>query len=143
MTYADEQARTLTNGEEPGQAPSEGQPGQAATGAQRSGPTLEQVLTDFESKADQTFKAASNVLGSVRKVRGAAHQGRLRELRGQLDAARRNLQALDQEIANLAESWDFDEDAYFQSGAYVDELIAQGQQQGLHDIGHVNPRHPL
>lgn len=124
--------QTLANGAEQGAAPThEGPPGQAAVSGERAGQSLEQALTRFEGQADQTFKAASNVLGSVRRVRGAAHQGRLRELRAGLDAARRQLQALDQEVANLAESWNFDEDAYFQSGAFADELIAEGGRQAL------------
>jgi hypothetical protein len=44
---------------------------------------------------------------------------------------RRAFQALDQEVANVFDGWDFDADAYFQSGAFADELIAAGQRAGL------------
>jgi hypothetical protein len=93
---------------------------------------LEQALAQAEADADVALKAASNVVGALRRYRNAARQGQLRELRTATEAAQRALQTLDQEVANVAESWDFDEEAYLQGEGFVDELIAQGNRLGLH-----------
>ncbi|HEY7060480.1 MAG TPA: hypothetical protein VII06_03305 [Chloroflexota bacterium] len=109
-------------------APNDGQPersdGQAAS--------LEDALARAEAGADDALKTARNVANALRRYHRAAQQGQMRELRAASEAARRAVQALDQEVANVAESWEFDEEAYLQGEGYVGELIAAGDREGLH-----------
>jgi hypothetical protein len=94
--------------------------------------SLEKALAKAEADAEVAIKAAANVTSALRRYRNAARQGQLRELRAATEAAKRTLQTLDQEVANVAESWEFDEEAYLQGEGFVDELIAQGNRAGLH-----------
>jgi hypothetical protein len=93
---------------------------------------LEGALARAEAEADGAIKAARTVMSALRRYHKAAQQGQLRELRAATEAAKRTLQTLDQEVANVAESWDFDEEAYLQGDGFVGELIAAGNQAGLH-----------
>lgn len=92
---------------------------------------LEDALAKAEAGAEVAIKAAANVASALRRYRNAARQGQLRELRAATEAARRTLQTLDQEVANVAESWDFDEEAYLQGEGFGAELIAAGNRAGL------------
>jgi hypothetical protein len=92
---------------------------------------IEKAFERAERDADGALKAAATVVGALRRYRGAARQGKLRELRAAGEAAKRSLQLLEQEVANVAASWDFDEEAYLQNGAFRDELIAQAEREGV------------
>ena len=92
---------------------------------------LEKALRKAEADVEVALKAAANVTGVLRRYRTAARQGRIRELRAAGEAARRSLRTLDQEVANVAESWDFDEEAYLQSDDFVQELIEHGRRAGV------------
>jgi hypothetical protein len=92
---------------------------------------LERAFAKSEKDVETALKAATNVVSTLRRYRGAARQGKVRELRAASEAAKRSIQVLDQEIANIAESWEFDEEGYLQSGAFTDELIAQAQRDGV------------
>jgi hypothetical protein len=93
---------------------------------------LEDALAQAERDAEAALKAASSVVGALRRYRKAAQQGQLRDLRAATEAAKRTLQTLDQQVANVAESWEFDEEAYLQGEGFVGELIAAGERAGLH-----------
>jgi hypothetical protein len=93
--------------------------------------SLEDALRQAEADADAAIKAASNVVNTLKRYRKAAQQGQIRELRTATEGAKRTLQTLDQEVANLAESWEFDEESYLQSGEYLNELIAQANDNDL------------
>jgi hypothetical protein len=92
---------------------------------------LEGAFAKAESDVEIALKAATNVLSALRRFRGAARQGKVRELRAAGEAAKRSIQVLDQEIANVAESWEFDEEGFLQSGGFVDELIARADRDGV------------
>jgi hypothetical protein len=92
---------------------------------------LEQALQAAQTQADSAIKAASSMGNALRRYHKAARDGQLHDLRAATDTIKRSLQALDQEVANLAESWEFDEEAHLQGGGYVDELLAQAQRDGL------------
>src|SRR3954465_10020606 len=94
--------------------------------------SLEDALKQAEADAEAALKAASTVVGALRRYRKAAQQGQLRDLRAATEAAKRTLQTLDQQVANVAESWEFDEEAYLQGEGFVGELIAAGERAGLH-----------
>ena len=93
--------------------------------------SLEDALAKAEADADVALKAATSVVNTLKRYRAAARQGTIRELRQAGEAARRSLQVLDQEVANVAESWEFEEETYLQTGGYSEELIARGRDEGL------------
>ncbi len=92
---------------------------------------LESALAKAELDAEIAMKAANGLLGALRRYRNAAHQGQLRDLRTSLESAKRAIQLLDQDVANVVDSWQFDEEGYLQSGRYVEELVALAQRDGL------------
>jgi hypothetical protein len=93
--------------------------------------TLEQALARTEADAEVALKAAGNVVKALRRFRGAARQGKIRDLQSAVDAARTSLRTLDQAVSNAAESWDFDDEEYLRSGRYADELVARAERAGL------------
>jgi hypothetical protein len=92
---------------------------------------LEDALKQVENEAESVIKTATNVVNTLKRYRKAAQQGQIRDLRTATEAAKRTLQTLDQQVANLAESWEFDEEAYLQSGGYLDELMALARDNNL------------
>jgi hypothetical protein len=91
---------------------------------------LEKALAKTEADADLALKAATNVVSVLRRFRGAARQGKIRELRAASEAARKSIKILDQEVANAAESWDFDEEAHLQEG-FSAELMELARSSGV------------
>ena len=66
--------------------------------------SLEQALARTEADADVAIKAATGVLGALRRFRGAARQGKIRELETAIEAARTI--EIDEELAELELSTD-------------------------------------
>jgi hypothetical protein len=93
--------------------------------------TIEAAFARAEADADAAIKAATSVLSTLKRYRSAARQGKIREIRVAGDAARQGIDALDAQVAELAGSWSFDEEAYLQDGGYVAELIGQAERAGL------------
>ncbi len=93
--------------------------------------SLEEALYRTESDADSSLKAASAVTASLKKLRAATRAGTLRDVRRTMEAAEQAIAALRQQFANTVEGWDFDEEGYLSSEAYLEELIHMGQRQGL------------
>jgi hypothetical protein len=93
--------------------------------------TLEEALSRTEQDAANAIAAASAALGALRRVRAMARQGRIRDLQNALGGAETRLRTLDQAVANLASSYDFDEEEYLRSGRYLQELIARANEDGL------------
>jgi hypothetical protein len=92
---------------------------------------IESAFARSEADAVAALKAATAVVAAVRKYRGAAAQGNVRELGKAVEAVQHAVRAVDQEAANLAESWTFDDETYFQSGGYTAELIETARQAGV------------
>jgi hypothetical protein len=93
--------------------------------------TLEHALARTEADADVAIKAATSVLGALRRFRGAARQGKIRELETAIEAARASLRTLDQAVENATTGWDFDEEEYLRSGRFSEELIARAERAGV------------
>lgn len=93
--------------------------------------TLEDALARAESDADSSLKAASAVVVSLKRLRAATRTGDLREVRRAMESAQQSIVALGQQFSNTAEGWDFDEEGYLSSGAYLEELLQMAQRQGL------------
>ncbi|MPZ15569.1 MAG: hypothetical protein GEU73_14305 [Chloroflexi bacterium] len=84
---------------------------------------LEQALARSEADADAALKAAASVSQALKKLRAAARDGNLRELRPAIAAAEQAMIELRQQVANAEEGWDFDEDGYLGSPAFMRELV--------------------
>lgn len=93
--------------------------------------SLEEALRRTEAEADTTLKAAASATAALKRVRGAAHVGHLRDLQPAMAAAEHALEALGQQLARARASWTLDEDAYFASGAYSRELLATAERMGV------------
>ncbi|HWE62918.1 MAG TPA: hypothetical protein VHB98_14485 [Chloroflexota bacterium] len=93
--------------------------------------SLEHALDETERAADSALKAAEKVVGNLRQLKHAAQQGEVRKLHGSNDALRQSFETLEQEVANAADSWQFDEEGYLRGGAYAQELLQQATAQGV------------
>ena len=93
--------------------------------------TMEQALGKAEADADAALQAAATVTRWLRRVRNAAKNGDTKALRANLDGAQSSLKRLDEQVANSKEGWDFDDEAYIESGLYLRELLEAAQKAGL------------
>jgi hypothetical protein len=84
---------------------------------------LEEALQRTEADAAASLKAAEAVTKSLKRLRTLVHDGNLRELQAALATVEHSVDALQEQIADTAERWDFDEAGYFANGAYTRELL--------------------
>ncbi|MCC7107449.1 MAG: hypothetical protein IT307_20115 [Chloroflexi bacterium] len=101
---------------------------QAEGGSESS---LEAALARTETDADAALRSAALVARALKRFRSAAQQGNLRELRPAITAAEKALAELGERLAEASSDWSFDEDGYFDDGAFARELIATAQQAGI------------
>lgn len=94
-------------------------------------PSLEKALDRTEKDVESALRAASAAVSALKRFRAAAQVGNLRDLRGAIGVADQALLALREQFTNATEGWDFDEEAYFQDGAFVAELLDMAQRQDL------------
>jgi hypothetical protein len=94
-------------------------------------PSLEQALAKLEGNIGVAVKAVRAALGSLKKLGAAAHVGDLREIRRTREVADQSMAALQQQLANLREGWDFDEEAYLGGSAFVEEVRDTAREAGL------------
>jgi hypothetical protein len=93
---------------------------------------LEQALAKTEADAVATLRAANALITSLRRFHEAAKTGDLRKLHSSIEAGERAMAALRQQFANAREGWTFDEERYLVDGLYSQEVVATGQQMGVH-----------
>jgi hypothetical protein len=84
---------------------------------------LEEALQRTEADADASLKAAAGVTKALKRFRTLVHDGNLRELKAALAAVEQSVDALEEQIADTSERWDFDDAGYFANGAYARELL--------------------
>jgi hypothetical protein len=94
-------------------------------------PSLEKALAKTEAAAEGVLRAASAVTSALKRFRGAAHVGNMRDLRTAIAAADQALVALRQQFANARDGWDFDEEAYFEDGSFAAELLETAKRLNL------------
>ena len=94
-------------------------------------PSLEQALAKLEGDIGVALKAVRAALGSLRKLGAAAHVGDLREIRKTREVADQSIAALQQQLANLREGWDFDEEAYLGGSGFLEEVRDAAREAGL------------
>ncbi len=102
-------------------------PGDAPGGAAG----LESALAAVQGAAESALRAAAGVAGQLRKVRSAAVNGQVRELRRSLEAAAAQAASLAAAAADLRSRYEFDEAAHLASGGYAKELLAVAAERGV------------
>jgi hypothetical protein len=94
-------------------------------------PQLELALRKTESDAEASLKVAAAVSKSLKRFRSLIHQGNLREVKGALLAVDQAVGALQRQVEDTREGWDFPESSYFASGAYTRELLATAERMNV------------
>jgi hypothetical protein len=93
--------------------------------------TFEAVFSTTERDVDATLRTATATVRELKRALAAARGGQVRDLRKALSAARTTTDGLAEETRALADDFDFDEQGYLASGAYVKELLAAATAAGL------------
>ena len=94
-------------------------------------PSLETALARTEAAAARALDASADLTKLARRLRTAAQVGNLRDLQAMRVAVEQAAGRARDEAEAAASSWDLDEDAYFGSGRYTEELLAAAQEAGL------------
>jgi hypothetical protein len=94
-------------------------------------PSLEDSLAKTQGDAEAVLRAASAVTATLKRFRGAAQVGNLRDLRAAISAADQALATLRQQFANARDGWDFDEEVYFADGSFAAELVETAERLNL------------
>jgi hypothetical protein len=93
--------------------------------------SLEESLAKTQADAEGALRAASTVTAALKRFRGAALVGNLRDLRAAIAATDQALAALRQQFANARDGWSFDEEVYFQDGSFAAELVETAKRLNL------------
>lgn len=93
--------------------------------------TLEEALEVVEGDIDAAVKVLSSALREAKKAKAAAAAGKLRDLRQALDGAERLAAEAAATSREARAGWSFDEQGYFESGAYARELLAVAAAEGV------------
>jgi len=93
--------------------------------------TMEATLAATEREVDAALRRATATVRELKRALGAARSGHIRDLRKSLSAARDAAGELADGAGALADSFDFDDQAYLSSGGYVKELLAEAEVRGL------------
>lgn len=84
--------------------------------------SLEQALVKTEADIDAALKAATGVVAALKKVRKAAQLGNLRDLQTTVNNAGQEIARLSDRFDQARTGWDFDEETYFSTNNFFDEL---------------------
>lgn len=93
--------------------------------------SLEDELERLERDADMAVKQLMSALREAKKVKSAAANGQLREVRSTLDTSVRLVDEAASATRRLREGWTFDEQSHFASGAYTKEILGLAAEQGV------------
>lgn len=94
-------------------------------------PSLEASLARIEAATDAALDAAAQVTRVLRRLRGAALVGNLRDLRTTLGSVPQAADRAREAAVAASESWDLDEEAYVGSARFTEELLRTAQAAGL------------
>ena len=86
--------------------------------------SLEAALARTEAAAERAQHASADLTKALRRLRASAQVGNLRDLRATLAAVQQAAERAHDEASQAASSWHLDEDAYFSSGRFSEELLA-------------------
>ncbi|NOT54303.1 MAG: hypothetical protein HOP18_06825 [Deltaproteobacteria bacterium] len=94
--------------------------------------SLEEALAKTEAEADTACRAATTALRSLKKFRAAAQVGNLRDLQKALETAEQSIADLKRQFTTAKAGWNFDEETYLSTGAFVSEVLATAKHAGVH-----------
>lgn len=94
-------------------------------------PRMEDALARTEADAEAAGRAVAAVAREIKRARGAAAHGAVRDLQKALLAAEQQTAALGEAVRALREGWTFDERAHLESGGYAAELLAAARERGV------------
>lgn len=93
--------------------------------------SLEEALARTEAAADSALRAAAAASKAIKQAKSAAHVGNLRELGTAMAAAQQAVAAVQTQISQTLDSWDFDEDAYLSDGSFAREVLEAAGRANL------------
>jgi hypothetical protein len=93
--------------------------------------SLEAALARTEAAGGRAVDAAAQLTRTLRRLRSTAQVGNLRDLRATLAAVEQAADRARDDARLAAASWQLDEDAYFSSGRFTEELLAAARAIGL------------
>ena len=93
--------------------------------------SFETMLSTAERDLDAALRGANATVRELKKALAAARTGQIRDLRKALAGAGTAAASLADETAALGDGLELDEQEYLASGAYVKELLAAAEAQGL------------
>jgi hypothetical protein len=93
--------------------------------------SLEAELERLERDADVVVQQLASALKEAKRVKSAAANGQLRELRSTLDTSVRLAEEARSAARQLRDGWTFDEQSHFASGAYTKELLGVAAEYGV------------
>lgn len=93
--------------------------------------TFEATFAAAEREVEGLLRTATATARELKRVLGAARTGQVRDLRKALSAAQSTSAGLADGTRRLADGFDFDEQEYLSSGAYVKELLAEAEARGV------------
>jgi hypothetical protein len=96
--------------------------------------TLEEALAAVESAADRVASSTAELTRGLKHAKTAATTGKIADMEKAITQARQQLALVEDRLASLESSWDFDARAHFETGAYAQELMAAIESQDLRPI---------
>lgn len=93
--------------------------------------SFESALSAAERDVDAALRGANTAVRELKKALAAARTGQVRDLRKALSAAGTAAAVLADTTKAAHEGFDLDEQEYLASGAYVKELLATAEAQGV------------
>ena len=94
-------------------------------------PSFETMLSTAERDIDAALRGANATVRELKKALAAARTGQVRDLRKALTGASTSAASLAADTGALGDGLELDEQEYLASGAYVKELLAAAEAQGL------------
>ena len=92
---------------------------------------IEQALGKVERDADAALRAADRLVKGLKGLKQAAQVGDIRALQGGFESLAQGADSVAQNVANVADSWEFDTEAYMRDGGYTAELLAEARLAGI------------
>jgi hypothetical protein len=96
-----------------------------------STPSLERALARTEAATDAALASAGQLTRVLRRLRGAAAVGNLRDLRATLAGVAQTADRAREAADAAAGTWELDEEAYVASPRFTEELLETAQAAGL------------
>jgi hypothetical protein len=94
-------------------------------------PNLEKALASAEMDAGSSLKAAHLVDLALKKYSNVLKTGNLKDIQTAMNEVEKTELVLRQQIAAARAGWNFDIDAYINSGDFIKEILSTAEQKGV------------